>query len=62
MLRGRLSFGNDTPAPFPSALILWGASAAQRDATRREFPTDCGGAPWHFLTGAKRLAAAEVFG
>jgi phage N-6-adenine-methyltransferase len=39
MLRGRLSFGNDTPAPFPSALILWGASPAQLAAMRREFPT-----------------------
>jgi hypothetical protein len=42
MLRGRLSFGNDTPAPFPSALILWGASSAQLDTMRREFPT-----AWH---------------
>jgi phage N-6-adenine-methyltransferase len=42
MLRGRLSFGNGTPAPFPSALVLWGASAAQIVAVRREFPT-----AWH---------------
>ena len=42
MLRGRLSFGNGTPAPFPSALILWGASATQVEAVRREFPT-----AWH---------------
>jgi phage N-6-adenine-methyltransferase len=40
MLRGRLSFGsNGTPAPFPSALILWGASPAQLEGVRREFPT-----------------------
>ena len=25
MLRGRLSFGNGTPVPFPSALVVWGA-------------------------------------
>ena len=39
MLRGRLSFGNGTPAQFPSALILWGALPAQIDTMRREFPT-----------------------
>ena len=46
MLRGRLSFGNGTPAPFPSALILWGAAPAQIDAMRREFPT-----AWHVGAG-----------
>ena len=42
MLRGRLSFGNGTPAPFPSALVLWGATEDQLTAMRREFPT-----AWH---------------
>lgn len=45
MLRGRLSFGNGTPAPFPSALILWGATPVQLAAMRREFPT-----AWHVGT------------
>jgi phage N-6-adenine-methyltransferase len=47
MLRGRLSFGNGTPAPFPSALALWGASAAQVAAMQREFPT-----AWHVAGSA----------
>jgi phage N-6-adenine-methyltransferase len=42
MLRGRLSFGNGTPAPFPSALIVWGASSAQVARVRAQFPT-----AWH---------------
>jgi phage N-6-adenine-methyltransferase len=46
MLRGRLSFGNATPAPFPSALILWGASAEQVAAVRQQFPT-----AWHVPKG-----------
>ena len=46
MLRGRLSFGNDTPAPFPSALIVWGATVEQCAAMRREFPT-----AWHSGAG-----------
>ena len=47
MLRGRLSFGNGTPAPFPSALILWGASAAQIARMRAQFPT-----AWHVAAGS----------
>jgi phage N-6-adenine-methyltransferase len=38
LLRGRLCFGgDDTPAPFPSALAIWGADAQQIDALRRTF-------------------------
>ena len=33
MLRGRLSFGDGTPVPFPSALVVWGACPQQ--PTRR---------------------------
>jgi phage N-6-adenine-methyltransferase len=50
MLRGRLSFGNGTPAPFPSALILWGASAAQIARMRAQFPT-----AWHVAAGSGAL-------
>jgi phage N-6-adenine-methyltransferase len=46
MLRGRLSFGNGTPAPFPSALILWGATAAQVAGIRQEIST-----AWHVPGG-----------
>jgi phage N-6-adenine-methyltransferase len=50
MLRGRLSFGDDdTPAPFPSALAIWGADAQQIADLRREFPD-----AWH----VEALAAA----
>ena len=45
MLRGRLRFlaeGSDEVAPFPSALIVWNASAAIREAMRSAFPD-----AWH---------------
>ena len=38
MLRGRLSFGDGTPVPFPSALVVWGACPQQIAALRAEFP------------------------
>jgi transcriptional regulator with XRE-family HTH domain len=35
MLRGRLSFGDGSmPAPFPSAVVVWGATAEIRDRLR----------------------------
>jgi hypothetical protein len=46
MLRGRLSFGDGTPAPFPSALVFWGAGPQQIAALRAEFPT-----AWHIDVG-----------
>ena len=46
LIRGRLSFGEDTPAPFPSALVIWGAGPQLIAALRREFPT-----AWHVEPG-----------
>ena len=45
MLRGRLRFlaeSSDEVAPFPSALIVWNASPAIREAMRSAFPD-----AWH---------------
>ena len=45
MLRGRLRFlaeGSDEAAPFPSALIVWNATQAIREAMRSAFPD-----AWH---------------
>ena len=38
LLRGRLRFHTD-PAPFPSALAVWGADGASLAAMRAQFPT-----------------------
>ena len=38
MLRGRLHFHTD-PAPFPSALVVWGADNATLAAMQTQFPT-----------------------
>ncbi len=39
LLKGRLSFGDGTQAaPFPSALVVWGASPTQRGLLRDAFP------------------------
>ena len=46
MLRERLSFGDGTPVPFPSALVAWGACPQQIAALRAEFPT-----AWHIEDG-----------
>lgn len=42
LLRGRLSFADTNPAPFPSALVVWGAQAQHTAALLREFPN-----AWH---------------
>jgi phage N-6-adenine-methyltransferase len=42
LIRGRLSFGDGTPAPFPSALVIWGAGPQHIAALKREFPD-----AWH---------------
>lgn len=39
LIRGRL---RRDPAPFPSALVVWGAGPEHTAALRREFPT-----AWH---------------
>lgn len=40
MLRGRLRFrGSKHAAPFPSALLVWGASQLELEKLREEFPT-----------------------
>jgi site-specific DNA-methyltransferase (adenine-specific) len=39
LLKGRLAFGDGTQAaPFPSALVVWGASPTQRGLIRNAFP------------------------
>ncbi len=39
MLRGRLSFGDGAmPAPFPSAIVVWGATTATRQGVGQAFP------------------------
>jgi hypothetical protein len=38
-LRGRLSFGDGTqPAPFPSALLVWGATPENTTALKAAIP------------------------
>jgi len=48
LLRGRLAFGDgDTPAPFPSALAVWGADAATADARTTALGDAWHGSPRH---------------
>lgn len=50
MLKGRLSFGADgTVAPFPSAIVIWNATEAHREAMNRLFVA------WH-VPSAKAAA------
>ena len=43
LIRKRLSFGDgDAPAPFPSAIVLWGGSDVHRDRMNLAFPD-----AWH---------------
>ena len=54
LLKGRLAFGDGTQsAPFPSALVAWGASPGIRDCLAAVFPAD-----WHIP--APRTGAPEM--
>lgn len=49
MLRGRLKFGDGAmPAPFPSAIVVWGASATQAEQLGPALPS-----AWHVPAGER---------
>ena len=56
MLRGRLVFGSGTNvAPFPSAIVIWGATGVHRAAMLAAFPD-----AWHVPKGTAEMPSGQA--